>query len=46
MHYPSKLLCAAILAAADLAPAAAFSQDNLKLAVGAPANWDSGLPEI
>src|SRR6202163_1702850 len=46
MRFPSKLLCAAILAAAALAPAAAFSQDNLRLAVGAPSNWDSGLPEI
>jgi NitT/TauT family transport system substrate-binding protein len=46
MRFSSKPLCAAILAAATLFPAAAFSQDHLRLAVGAPNNWDSGLPEI
>src|ERR1700719_121005 len=46
MRFSSKPLCAAILAAAALFPAAAFSQDHLRLAVGAPNNWDSGLPEI
>jgi NitT/TauT family transport system substrate-binding protein len=43
---PSKLLRAAILLAAGFVPAAAFSEDNLKLAVGAPNNWDSGVSEI
>jgi NitT/TauT family transport system substrate-binding protein len=42
----SKLLCAAVLAAVAFVPAAAFSQDSLKLAVGAPNNWDSGVSEI
>jgi NitT/TauT family transport system substrate-binding protein len=42
----SKPLCAAVLAAVAFLPAAAFSQDSLKLAVGAPNNWDSGVSEI
>ena len=42
----SKPLCAAVLVAAVFVPAVAFSEDNLKLAVGAPNNWDSGVSEI
>jgi NitT/TauT family transport system substrate-binding protein len=46
----SRLLRAVILVAAVLVPAfaptVAFSEDNLKLAVGAPNNWDSGVSEI
>ena len=46
MAFLSKPLCAAILTAVAFAPAVAFSEDNLKLAVGAPNNWDSSIPEI
>jgi NitT/TauT family transport system substrate-binding protein len=42
----SKPLCAAVLAAVVFVPAVAFSEDSLKLAVGAPNNWDSGVSEI
>jgi NitT/TauT family transport system substrate-binding protein len=41
-----RMICAAIAAAAALFPGGAFCEDHLKLAVGAPNNWDSGLPEI
>jgi NitT/TauT family transport system substrate-binding protein len=37
--------CAA-LAALALLPAPALAQDNLKLAVGAPGNWDTCIPEV
>jgi NitT/TauT family transport system substrate-binding protein len=37
---------AAIAAAAAFYPAGASCEDVLKLAVGAPNNWDSGLPTI
>jgi len=37
--------CAA-LAAFALLPAPALVQDSLKLAVGAPGNWDSCIPEV
>jgi NitT/TauT family transport system substrate-binding protein len=40
------LLSAAVLAVAGAAPTPAFAEDLLKLAVGAPNNWDSGIPEI
>jgi NitT/TauT family transport system substrate-binding protein len=36
----------AILLAAALAPRGALAEDTLKLAVGAPNNWDSGLADI
>jgi NitT/TauT family transport system substrate-binding protein len=39
-------LRALILAGLVLCPAAARSDDVLKLAVGAPSNWDSGLPDV
>jgi NitT/TauT family transport system substrate-binding protein len=45
MRCLSKSLCAAALLAA-LAPRGALAEDTLKLAVGAPNNWDSGLAEI
>jgi NitT/TauT family transport system substrate-binding protein len=34
------------LAALALLPAPALAQDNLKLAVGAPGNWDTCIPEV
>ena len=37
--------CAA-LAALALLPALALAQDSLKLAVGAPGNWDTCIPEV
>jgi NitT/TauT family transport system substrate-binding protein len=46
MRCLSKSLCAAVLLAAALAPPGARAEDTLKLAVGAPNNWDSGLAEI
>jgi ABC-type nitrate/sulfonate/bicarbonate transport system substrate-binding protein len=42
----SKPLCAAVLVAVVFVPSVAFSEDSLKLAVGAPNNWDSGVSEI
>src|SRR5262249_1554436 len=39
-----KALC--LVAAATLFPAAGHCSDVLKLAVGAPNNWDSGVPDI
>src|SRR5262249_56200270 len=35
-----------IAAGAGVLPAASHADDMLKLAVGAPNNWDSGLPDI
>jgi NitT/TauT family transport system substrate-binding protein len=46
MRFLSTPLCAAALLVGALVPLGALAQDNLKLAVGAPNNWDSGLPEI
>jgi len=40
------LVLKAVLFAALALPAAAHAQEILKLAVGAPNNWDSGIPEI
>jgi NitT/TauT family transport system substrate-binding protein len=37
--------CAAIAALAVF-PAPAIAQDNLKLAVGAPGNWDTSIPDV
>src|SRR5215475_15945855 len=37
--------CAAVTLLAML-PAPALSEDNLKLAVGAPGNWDTCIPEV
>jgi NitT/TauT family transport system substrate-binding protein len=42
----SKPLCAAVLVAVVFVSSVAFSEDSLKLAVGAPNNWDSGVSEI
>src|SRR5258706_1056011 len=42
----TRALCAAIAAAGAFLPADAFCDDVLKLAVGAPSNWDSGIPDI
>jgi NitT/TauT family transport system substrate-binding protein len=42
----SRMAGAALLTAVALAPVAASAQDTLKLAVGAPNNWDSGVPDI
>ena len=42
----TKILYTAIWAAVSFGSTAALSDDMLKLAVGAPNNWDSGLPEI
>ncbi len=41
-----KLTCCAALTILALLPAPAWSQDNLKLAVGAPGNWDTCIPEV
>jgi len=41
-----KTLSAAIVVAAAFLPAGASCEDLLRLAVGAPNNWDSGLPTI
>src|SRR5437868_10466057 len=41
----TRFCCAAVFAAAFI-PAAGFCDDTLKLAVGAPNNWDSGVPDI
>ena len=38
--------CLMAIAAATMFPAVGQSEDTLKLAVGAPNNWDSGIPEI
>jgi NitT/TauT family transport system substrate-binding protein len=38
--------CLALLTAAVLFSATAQADDTLKLAVGAPNNWDSGVPDI
>jgi ABC-type nitrate/sulfonate/bicarbonate transport system substrate-binding protein len=42
----SRISCAGLLTAFALAPLSAYPQDTLKLAVGAPNNWDSGIPDI
>jgi NitT/TauT family transport system substrate-binding protein len=39
-------ICLIMVAGATAFPAAGQSEDMLKLAVGAPNNWDSGVPEI
>jgi ABC-type nitrate/sulfonate/bicarbonate transport system substrate-binding protein len=44
MRLLSKLLSAATVLAVVAVPA--LAEDNLKLAVGAPGNWDSGVSEI
>jgi NitT/TauT family transport system substrate-binding protein len=46
MNSAVRILCTAIVAATALFPGDAFCDDVLKLAVGAPNNWDSGVPEI
>jgi ABC-type nitrate/sulfonate/bicarbonate transport system substrate-binding protein len=46
MNSAVRTLCTAIVAATALFPGDAFCDDVLKLAVGAPNNWDSGVPEI
>jgi len=38
--------CLMAIAAAIACPAVGQCEDTLKLAVGAPNNWDSGVPEI
>src|SRR5262249_37260556 len=38
--------CLMAIAAAIACPAVGRCEDTLKLAVGAPNNWDSGVPEI
>src|SRR5882724_8364549 len=43
---PKSVLYVAIVAAAAFLPMHARCDDALKLAVGAPNNWDSGIPEI
>ena len=46
MNCGLKIVWAAIVVAAAFVPVGAFCEDLLKLAVGAPNNWDSGLPTI
>jgi NitT/TauT family transport system substrate-binding protein len=46
MNFARKMAGAAIAAAAALFPGGASCEDLLRLAVGAPNNWDSGLPTI
>jgi NitT/TauT family transport system substrate-binding protein len=46
MNCARKMAGAAIAAAAALFPGGASCEDLLRLAVGAPNNWDSGLPTI
>jgi NitT/TauT family transport system substrate-binding protein len=46
MKRANKTLSAAIVVAAAFLPAGASCEDLLRLAVGAPNNWDSGLPTI
>src|SRR5262249_11910080 len=38
--------CLMAIAAATMFPAVGQSEDTLNVAVGAPNNWDSGIPEI
>src|SRR2546425_7981852 len=40
------LACIAVFSVLSLAPSAALCQDSLKLAVGAPNNWDTCIPEV
>lgn len=40
------IFCLMAMAAATVFPTAGWSADTLKLAVGAPNNWDSGVPDI
>src|SRR6478736_4511719 len=44
-HRTATLMLAALLAGASLS-VTAHADDTLKLAVGAPNNWDSGVPDI
>jgi NitT/TauT family transport system substrate-binding protein len=46
MSFLSKSLWAAVLLTAAAVPCVALAEDSLKLAVGAPGNWDSGVSEI
>jgi NitT/TauT family transport system substrate-binding protein len=46
MNCVLRTACAAIAAAAIFLPGGASCEDLLRLAVGAPNNWDSGLPTI
>lgn len=46
MSRSAAVVCAALCAAVLAFPDPARSDDVLKLAVGAPNNWDSGLPDI
>jgi NitT/TauT family transport system substrate-binding protein len=46
MNSAVRILCTAIVATMALLPGDAICDDVLKLAVGAPNNWDSGVPEI
>src|SRR5262245_13500028 len=41
-----RLSCCAMLVSLALLPAPALAQDNLKLAIGAPGNWDTCIPEV
>src|SRR5262245_48221772 len=40
------IFCLMAMAAATVFPTEGWSADTLKLAVGAPNNWDSGVPDI
>lgn len=40
------IFCLMAMAAANVFPTMGWSADTLKLAVGAPNNWDSGVPDI
>jgi NitT/TauT family transport system substrate-binding protein len=40
------IFCLMAMAAANVFPTVSWSADALKLAVGAPNNWDSGVPDI
>jgi NitT/TauT family transport system substrate-binding protein len=46
MRHPLTPFLFALTAAMAVAPTAARCDDTLKLAVGAPNNWDSGVPDI
>src|SRR2546425_6057376 len=46
MFRVKSVACTIVLAGAALAPSGAHCQDTLKLAVGAPNNWDTCIPEV
>ncbi|MFL5061772.1 MAG: ABC transporter substrate-binding protein [Xanthobacteraceae bacterium] len=46
MFRAKSVVCTIACVWAAVAPSAAFSEDTLKLAVGAPNNWDTCIPEL